>query len=195
MTTIITRLYADHATAHAVSAALVAGGLNEDAVTVITSPDKAAMRAARVHAGSAAKYAAAMTGGQALVVAEAGFNPVGAARKAIKIVGRTPSIDCGVADEDDYQREYVSSVYANSVMQGAPLMLTNKFARFSHGHILGSNPVIHSRPRTSAIRGGAFMSRFFWPMKRVSTSRSSTSAIRGGKLMSEMFGLSTLYRR
>lgn len=195
MTTIITRLYADPATAHAVAAFLVAGGLDEDDVTVITSANLAAMKAARVDKGSAAKYAAAMTGGQALVVAQAGFNPVGAARKAIKIIGRTASINCGVVDEDDYQPEIIDLAYASSVMDGAPLLMTNKFARLSHGHIFGSNPVLPSRPRTSAIRGGGYMSKSFWPMKLVSNGRKSTSVIKGGRLFSESFGLSLLYQR
>ena len=195
MTTIITRLYADTATAHAVAAALVAGGIDAGDVTVIASADTGAMKAARVNLASAAKYAAAMTGGQALVVAEVGFNPVGAARKATKIVGRTASIDCGVADEEMYEQESVDPAYANRVMKGAPLLMTNPFARPSHGHILGANPVLPSRPRTSAMRGGGYMSRMFWPMKLVSAPRTSTSAIRGGKLFSQMFGLAMLYRR
>ena len=60
MTTIITRLYADKATADTVAAALVSGGMTQDSITVIGKADAAAMKAARVPLDSAAKYAAAM---------------------------------------------------------------------------------------------------------------------------------------
>ena len=100
MTTIITRLYADDATAQSVVAALVRGGIDADSITVFHSADAATLKAARVDATAAAAYAAALIGGRALVLAEVGFNPIGAARKAIKIVGRTPSVDLGLAEED-----------------------------------------------------------------------------------------------
>lgn len=195
MTTIITRLYADDATAQSVVAALVNGGLDADSIQVIKAADPAAMIAARIDPAAAAAYAAAMTGGQALVVVEAGFNPVGAARKAMKIVDRTPAIKCGVADENAYVVELPDPAFANRVMAGAPLLMTNRFARLSHGHIFGSNPVMASPTKTSAMRGGAYMSKMFWPMKLVSESKTKTSAIHGGKLMSSMFGVSLLYRR
>jgi hypothetical protein len=191
MTTIITRLYADDATAQSVVAALVAKGIDEDSIQVIGSADIAAIKAANVDATSAAAYSAAMTGGQKLVVVEVGFNPQGAARKAIKTVSRTPSINVGLSSEDNYIEESLDPAFANSVMDGSPLLLTNSFVRLPHGHIFGSNPVIHSRPRSSAIRGGAYMV----PMTRISTPKTKSSAIRGGKLISSLFGLGTLYHR
>ncbi len=193
MTTIITRLYADHATAQSVVAALVAKGIDEDSIQVIGSAD--ALKATRVDTTVAAAYAAAMTGGQALLVVEAGFNPVGAARKAIQVVGRTPSINVGLVSEDNYLQEVIDPAYANSTMKGNPLLLTNSYVRLPHGHIFGSDPIIHGKTKTSAIRGGAYMSKMFWPMKLVSTGRNASSAIRGGKLMSSMFGIGTLYHR
>lgn len=195
MTTIITRLYADDAAAQAVVSALVSGGIGADSIHVIGTADPAAMVAAQVAPQAANAYSAAMTGGQALIVVAVGFNPMGAARKAIKIVGRTPSISCGVAEENAYVQEAMDPAYANRILKGAPLMLTNSYGRMPQGHIFGSNPILASRPRTSAIRGGAYMSKMFWPMKLVSTSRTSTSAISGGMLMSRMFGLATIYHR
>ena len=195
MTTLITRLYADAETAQSVAAALVGGGIDAASITVLGTADASAMMAARVSAASAAVYAAAMTPGQALVVVEVGFNPVGAARKAMKIVGRTPSVACCLQDEDAYIAEFADPSFANHVLPGAPLMMSNCFARLPHGHIFGTNPVIHSRERTSAMRGGGYMSRVFWPMKLVSTPKTRTSAMSGGMLMSSMFGLATLYRR
>lgn len=195
MTTIITRLYADKATADTVAAALVSGGLTADTITVIGHADATAMNAARVPSASAAKYVAAMTGDQALLVAEVGFNPVGAARKAAKIVGRTASINCGVQDEDAYIAESVDPAYANSVIKGGALMLTNEHGSLPHGFILSKNPISRNRPKSAVMRGGAYMSKSFWPMKLVTTPSSKRSAISGGKLMSSIFGLGTIYHR
>lgn len=195
MTTIITRLYADKATADTVAAALVSGGLKADTITVIGHADAAAMKAARVPADSAAKYGAAMTGAEALLVVEAGFNPVGAARKATKIVNRTASIKCGVYDEDAYIIESVDPAFSNAVIKGGALMLTNEHGALPHGFILSKQPISRNRARSAVIRGGAYMSKAFWPMKLVSTPKSKDSAISGGKLISAMFGLDTIYHR
>jgi hypothetical protein len=89
----------------------------------------------------------------------------------------------------------LAPVYATSVMKGNPLLLTNSYVRLPHGHIFGNDPIIHGKTKTSAMRGGGYMSKMFWPMKLVSTGRTSTSAIHGGKLMSSMFGIGTIYHR
>ncbi len=198
MTTIITRLFPDAAAAaQAVVAALANGGINADAILVILAAANggadAAMKAARVSA-TAAAYGKAMKTGKALLIVQLGFNPAGAARTAIKIVNRHASIHVGLADEDEDAQEYPSMEHGGSVMNGAPL-LSNPFARAPHGHIFGANPVMQSRPRTLAIRGGAHMSKVFWPMKLVSQPRAGRSAIAGGGLMSDRLGIATLLRR
>jgi hypothetical protein len=196
MTTIITRLYSDSSAAAAAKASLLGYGLDEDVIHFITADVSggaaAAMKAARVTAESAKAYHAAMTGGQALLVVQAPFNPVGTARAAIKVLRKHPALNVGLEDEDVYLREYPDARHANSVMKGGPLLMSNSFSRPSHGHILGSNPIMESKPRTSAMRGGGYMSKMFWPMKLVSAPKQGTSAIRGGKLFSSMFGLPLL---
>lgn len=196
MTTIITRLYSDSSAAAAAKASLLGYGLEEDVIHIITADVSggaaAAMKAARVTAQSAKAYLAAMTGGQALLVVQAPFNPVGTARAAIKVLRKHPALNVGLEDEDVYLREYPDARHANRVMKGGPLLMSNAFSRPSHGHILGSNPILESKPRTSAMRGGGHMSKAFWPMKLVSAPRQSSSAIRGGKLFSAMFGLPLL---
>ncbi len=196
MTTIITRLYSDDA-AHAAVAALASGGFDADMVRVIPAgaDAKSAMGAARISDVVASAYAAAMKSGHSLVVVEAGFNPVGAARKAMKILAKHPSIDVGLESEDNYIREFPDARHSNSIMAGNPLVLSNPYAKASHGHILGSNPVSRSKPRTSAIRGGAYMSKMFWPMALLSKPRSRNSAIAGGKLFSDSIGIMTIWRR
>lgn len=198
MTTIITRLYADQAAARAVVNRLLQKGQDESTIDVITRDTvggpEAAMQSARVPAASAATYAAAMKGREALLVVAAPFNPLGTAREAIRTVNDSPALRVGVGDEDYYIREAVRSENSGSVLTNHPLIMSNPHSRLSHGHILGSNPIIASKPRNSAIRGGAHMSRFFWPMKLVSAPKEKTSAIRGGFLFSSLFGIPTIIR-
>jgi hypothetical protein len=192
MTTIITRLYSDDAAAAAV-AALASGGLDADMVRVIPAGEgaAAAMKSARVADASAAAYGKAMQAGHSLVVVEVGFNPVGAARKAMKILAKHPSVDVGLASEDGYIEEIADVSNRGTLMAGNPLVMSNNFARPPHGHILGSNPISPSRPRTSAIAGGAYMSKAFWPMKLV-TSKTTNSAMSGTWQLSKLFGLPTI---
>lgn len=197
MTTIITRLYPDPATAQRVMTALTANGHATSTIDIVTRSDdnaEARMEALRVPKASAAAYAPGIAKGAALVVVQAGFAPLGAARDAIKVVNRTQSINVGVADEDYYIREQPKVELAGKVMQGTVFFMSNPHRSLGHGHILGSNPILPSKPRTSAIRGGAYMSRMFWPMKLVSTGRQANSAISGGFLFSQMFGIPTLIR-
>ncbi len=194
MTTIITRLYSDEAAAAAV-AALVRGGIDPDCIRTITAGEgaEAGMRAVRVSAIAVAVYARAMQAGQSLVVAEIGFNPIGAARKAMKILARHPSVDVGLVTEDDYVEEIADVDTTGSVIRGGRLVMSNPFARPSHGHILGADPVIRGRVSTSALRGGAYMSRAFWPMKLV-IRKTTHSAMSGTFLLSNLFGLPTIIR-
>lgn len=197
MTTIITRLYPDLATAKGVVAGLVANGHAASTIDIITKGDgsaEARMGAARVPRASAAAYAPGIAKGAALVVVQAPFAPIGAARDAIKVVNRTPAIDVGVADEDFYIREQPKVELSGKVQHGTVFYMSNPHRRLGHGHILGSNPILPAKERTSAIRGGAYMSKMFWPMKLVSTGRQASSAISGGFLFSKMFGIPTLIR-
>ena len=193
MTTIITRLYPDMSAANAAMTALLNIGQDQDTLRIITAKTAggagAAMKAARLGPVSIEAYAKAMTGDQALLVVQAPFNPIGTARDAIKLLRKHPAMDVGLADEDVYLREYHTTKYSNSVMKTHPLLMSNPFREMSHGHILGNSPIIHSKERTSAIRGGGHISRFFWPMKLVSAPKERSSAIRGGFLFSSLFGL------
>lgn len=196
MTTIITRLYPDVATAASVSAALQSSGHDPSTIEVITRSGTGSvadrLRAARVLAASAAAYAPRIDKGDALLVVRAPFAPMGTARHAVKLVNRTPALTVGLADEDVYVREQPEIAKAGRVQSGTVFYMSNPHRNLTHGHILGHNPILPAKERTSAIRGGAYMSRMFWPMKLVSTSRNASSAIRGGSLMSSLFGIPTL---
>jgi hypothetical protein len=188
MTTIITRLYPDAATAQGVVADLLNAGHDLSTIDVIVRNGAAdlaeRLQSARVSPEAAAAYTRQMVGStKALLVVRAGFNPLGAARNAIKVTARYPSLGVGLADENQYVREDGDYAAGNSVMKDHPLWMSNKLRPTSHAHILGSDPIIHSKTGTSAIRGGAFMSTKFWPMRLVSAqAKTGTSAIRGGKL-------------
>lgn len=197
MTTIITRLYSDPAGANAAMASLLNVGQNPDTIQILTADAAggvgAAMKAARVGSVATAAYEKAMTGGQALLVVQAPFNPIGTAREAIVTLRKHPAMNVGLEDEDVYVREYPTVRHSDSIMSKHPLLMSNQFRKMSHGHILGNAPVIRSKERTSAIRGGGYMSRFFWPMKLTSAPKARNSAIRGGFLVSKLFGLPLLF--
>lgn len=188
MTTIITRLYADAATANAVVSALLADGHDQATIDIIMrdgATDLAdRMRAARVSPAAATAYAKQMVGSaKALLVIRVGFNPVGAARNALKVTARYPSLGAGLAEEEQYVREDVDASMRSSIMKDHPLLMSNPFRSGLHGHIMGNNLVSAPRTKRSAMAGGGFMSGMFWPMRLVSSpAKTSRSAIPGGKL-------------
>lgn len=198
MTTILTRLYPDTAAAQAAKTGLLNIGQDPDSLHILTASSEggaaAAMKSARVPAALAQVYAQAMSGEQALLVVQAAFAPIGTARNAMRLLAKFPALDVGLEDEDSYLRDYPATDYSNSIMTKHPLLLSNPFRPLTHGHILGNTPLLPQKPRNSAIRGGAYMSRLFWPMKLVSAPKERNSAIRGGRLISAMFGLPLLFK-
>ena len=147
-----------------------------------------------VGATEARAYAGPVGEGRALLVIDAPFAPMGTALNAIRTVNRFPSIDVGLAEEDVYIRDEPQVDLSGRVLQGTVFYMSNPHRSLPQGHILGSNPIIHSRPRTSAIRGGAYISTKFWPMRLVSKPKVGTSAMRGTWLFSSLFGLPTIIR-
>jgi hypothetical protein len=196
MTTIITRLYPDTTAAEAAMASLLEIGQSAETIQIITAKTAggavAAMKAARVGSASASAYAGAMTGEQALLVVQAPFNPRGTALNAMRTLQKHPAINVGLDNEDAYLREYPSVELAGRIMTKHPLLMSNPFRRLSHGHILGNDPIIRGKQRTSAIRGGGYMSRFFWPMKLVSAPKERNSVMKGGFLFSSLLGMPLL---
>jgi hypothetical protein len=196
MTTIITRLYKDLATAQAVAGELISAGHDSATVDVIARDGagtaEGRMAEARVPKASAAAYAGDIAKGGALLVVRAPFAPMGTARHAMRVVNRTPAIDVGLADEDVYIREQPKLEKSGKVLHGTVFYMSNPNRALTHGHIFGKNPILPAKERTSAIRGGAYMSTKFWPGKLISAPKERTSAIRGGMLISSLFGIPTL---
>jgi hypothetical protein len=196
MTTIITRLYKDMATAQGVVDALVSAGHDAGTIDVIARDGagaaEARMAEARVPKASAAAYGPGIAKGNALLVVRAPFAPIGTARHAIRVVNRTPAINAGVADEDHYIREEPKLEKTGKLLPGTVYFMSNPHRTAMHGHIMGSNPISPSKPRTSAIAGGGYMSTKFWPMRLLSAPKERTSAAGSGFLFSSLFGIPTL---
>jgi hypothetical protein len=188
MTTIISRLYADPAAANDVVAGLSKMGMpaaNYDVIAADADVDAltSTISAARVRAKAAQLYAAHLASkGGALVVVRAPFSPIGAARAAMDVVDGVACVDVGVANQNDYQSEAIDPQHFLSVLTDHPRFASHDL-RPGYSRVYG--PVTElfglrllSRPkaRTSAIRGGGFMSRMFWPMPLVTRNRTARSA-------------------
>ena len=198
MTTIITRLYSDVTAAQAVVAALTGSGHNPATIDVITrdgpTPATDRMRAARVPAASAAAYAPAIAEGRALLLVSAPFAPMGTARHAIKTVNRYPALSVGLANEDVYIREDPKVETSGKILTGTTFFMSNPHRSTGHGRVFGANQLMPSKPRTSAMRGGGYMSTKFWPGKLLSAPKERNSAIRGDWQLSSLLGLPTIIR-
>ncbi|MGL5011861.1 MAG: hypothetical protein ACRC6I_18470 [Paracoccaceae bacterium] len=198
MTTIITRLYADTATARGVVSALLAKGHDQDTIDVISKDGVGTvaerMHAASVNATAAAAYGEAMTGGRALVVVRAPFSPIGTALNAKKVMDRTASIKVGV-DESEYVRIAPNPAFQSSVQEDHPYYMSNPNRPMSHGHVFGMRQLSAHKERRSAIAGGAYISTKFWPMKLLSAQKERRSAISGDWYFSKfLLGLPTITR-
>jgi hypothetical protein len=106
-------------------------------------------------------------------------------------MNRNKPVNLGDVDEETYIPDRPS--HAPSILESHPLFLTRRIDQlpFSPGgpisRGLGPQLLLKSRRRDSAIRGGKFMSKIFWPMPLLKDKKSADSAIRGGKYMSKAF--------
>lgn len=203
MTTIITRLYSDEATARAVQGELTAAGFPESRTDVIGegADARSAMVAAQVPADSAATYADAMAPGNALIVVRAPVVPFGIARKAMGIVDAHGPLDAGVANENVYLREdggtgtdsgATSRMVAKNVNTDHPLYLTPKpdSGSWRKGTITdkyGFKLLSPHRETRSVMPDAPFMSQKFWPAPLLSKTERKPSVLPGAPFMSTKF--------
>lgn len=204
MTTIISRLYNDPAAAEAVVSALRAKGYPAHTVDLIAgSAGAAAIRAAGVGAASAAAYAERIATGKALVVVRAAFNPIGAARDAMRIVDSFDPLHVAGAVPDDYVVEPLrDDLYQLSILHDHPRFLSPDATALSGrphplaSEVFGLRLLSPHKTRMSAIKGGRFMSGWFFPLPLLSRKRSGTRVIPGGGTpFSTRFGLRLLSPR
>lgn len=201
MTTIISRLYSDTGTAHAVQAALLAAGHPQSAIDVVTGA-AGDIAATGVSSDTAAAYAKAMDAGKALVVVRAGFNPVGAARNAMKVVDSFASIRVPGADGDEYIRVQPSGEKFLSILPDHPRFLSQDMTATTgrkRGPVslaFGLRLLSKRSTKNSAMHGGGFMSTKFLPFPLLSHRKTSTSATHGGGTpLSTALGLPLIAKR
>ncbi|WP_317056867.1 hypothetical protein [Roseovarius rhodophyticola] len=210
MTQVISRLFESEKLAQGVADRLRFEGVPQRAVRVVTAKagegekDLATRISGYSVAANAAKaYAKHIGSGKAAVVVHATYRPLGAAKLTRNVMDRNNPIDLGDVTEETHVPDKPSR--APSIMDSHPHFLTTRVhnRRIPSGgpvsHGVGPKLLLKHRPRTSAISGGRYMSRFFWPMPLLKKNREARSAIRGGKHMSRMFWpqklLSTKERR
>ena len=195
MTTIISRLYADKATADSVVSQLLDAGHDSDTIAVVTAGQDPT--AVGVSAANAAAYAPHLKGDAALVVVCAPFNPIGTAHSAIRIVNRTRSLDAGAPKPDHYVRHRPDTRRFLSVMTDHPRFFSQDMGesrgreRGPVSEAFGFRTVSDSPTKTSAVG----KSRLIAPGPQATGSRVSTSASRDGRTISSMFGLPTISSR
>lgn len=104
MTTIVSRLYQDAASAEAVLQTLQEEDATSSGASIITKAKdaEAQMTALDVPEASAAVYAPHVNKGAALLVVRAEFAPIGIAQKIIGIVDDADPMDVGIAKENAY---------------------------------------------------------------------------------------------
>ena len=107
MTTVVSRLFADEATAEQAVTALKLQNHPDENIDTVAAGNSAqdALIEARVPKASAELYSEALSAGRAVVVCRAPFFPAGAARNAIDTMDLFDTVDAGVENENAYIRE------------------------------------------------------------------------------------------
>lgn len=209
MTTIISRLYNDEATAGAVLAELKAAGFTDEVTDMVAHGAGTRRRIEKtgVDAAAASAYARKMVEGNALVVVRAPVVPFGAARGAMRIVDSQPKIDAGVANENVYVSDSGSGSGSGgrrdeklSINADHPRYMTPdpKVQPMPHGTItgaLGFRLLSSRRPKNTVMPGGPHMSTSFWPAPLVKTTERNPSVMPGAPYMSKSFWPAPLVTR
>lgn len=201
MTTIITRLYRTNGEAQAAAAELHAAGHPRDTVDIVSEPDifrsgrSLAQRIAETRIGkaSAAICEAEIRNGRTLLVVRAPVVPFGAARNAIAIVDRHEPLHVTGVVPEQYILERPKNELFLSILPDHPRWFSsdmNPRANANRGTVseaFGLPTLTAPRQRSSAMSGGGYMSKLFWPFPLISRKERRNSVIRGGAHMSRYF--------
>ncbi|MFL4470628.1 hypothetical protein ACERZ8_12325 [Tateyamaria armeniaca] len=194
MTTIISRVFPDKSAAETASARLVSRGVPPRDCMIITTQDDdklaADMEAARIDDSARKAYAKAVKSGNAVLVVHATYKPLTAATIVRETLAKFETVDVGDVTNDYFVPDGPQS--APSVLLEHPLFLTVRPKRTGYrgGPITpgyGFRLLSARKERTSAIRGGGFKSRMFWPMPLLSKKERKKSVMSGGRYMSKAF--------
>lgn len=194
MTTLITRLYADEAMAQDAADALIAERFGAGDMELITNDGatdlSSKLKDAGLRSTARAAYASAMGEGNVLLILRA---PFGTSVKAARTIDHIASIDVGLADETTHVPSSGPSL-SSTIFRSHPLILSNPNKNSMHAHVMGKDPILRGRTKSSAIKGGAYMSKKFWPMKLLLEAKTKSSVIKGGYHVSSMISLPTISR-
>lgn len=173
MTTVISRIYADEATADAVLAAMAKAGFPESTCDKISAGARAAdlIRAARVPREDVDVYAAMLTEAATMVVVRAPVTPFGAARKAIEIVDSHVSVPVAVPSQSVYLRETLKrDLYiGQSILKDHPRWFSGDFQpgsgqrRSLLSEAFSWKLLSQRKPRSPAKRGNRYLSTRILP--------------------------------
>ena len=222
MTHLLTRLYADEKTVHTARERLHSAGFPRYQMRTITKRDgedhdglMKRISDARVPDRAAGVYTEAVAAGNSLLVAVADYKPLGARKIGLKVLSEIEDLPTNL-EEQDFKLAWEPET-ASSVLKEHPRFLTaepdydTERASFSSAFGFGTlstkerknrvgkgGPVLPfgtlktGRSANSAMSGGKFMSRMFWPMSLLSTGARRRSVTKGGgTLLSNLLGLST----
>jgi hypothetical protein len=210
MTTVITRLYRDEASALGVRGRLSRAGFPRHALSLFSGEQglsagelQAKMERALVPSDAAKTYAARVADGASLVVVRATYKPLNAVRIANETFESSGALSSGLQTESfkvktppdhapsilkDHPRFLtmapgaVQSVPLVSEQLGLPLLSHPKRrdSVIHGGKLFFGDGIIRKKRSSSVLPEGSFMSRYFWPMPLISRRERGLSVIRGG---------------
>ncbi|MEP3636136.1 MAG: hypothetical protein ABJM43_00135 [Paracoccaceae bacterium] len=191
MTQVITRLFSSVDAAHAQMNKMQLRGFPRHAMQVLpqASDVQAKLADAGVADDTAKAYSKHKSKSSAVLLVNATFKPLGAARIAREMLDEVETVDMGALDEESYFK--TTPEKSSSVMKDHPRFLTLIGAVTDRGPITGAFGMRMLQPlrtKRSAMRdGGRRMSRAFWPMSLLKEKRGASSVISGGRHMSKTF--------
>jgi hypothetical protein len=150
-----------------------------------------ALHAAGVHDSAKAAYGEAVSNGHAVLAVRATYKPLMATRIVRDTLATFDTVDMGGVTSEHRVPDGPEPA-APSVLKDHPLFFTVRRNKIAHGgapvsHSFGIPLLSKPKERHSAMKGGGFMSRGFWPMPLLSTKERKTSVMSGGGFMSRGF--------
>lgn len=189
MTTIITRVFPDPEAARRAAYRLSLKGISERSCRVIVAGETAAkdMARAMVHESAIASYGKKVAAGNAVLVVQVTYKPLGAARIVRDYLDTLETVNTGKAIKE--HKIAWEPERAASVMKDHPHFLSYRGQETWGGlsSMLGIPTLKKPQRQDNLMPHDRRLSRMFWPMKLVSGKNRSSSVIQGGSHMSKVF--------
>jgi hypothetical protein len=191
MTTVFTRLFASEKSTAPLISRMQRAGIPTHAIRVLSGSDEGIadkLKNAGVKAKTVAAYGEKLTDDTVVLLVATTYKPLGVARIVRDMLDRAETVDVGNCAEEN--RIATRPDAAPSILKGHPRFATILSEVTDRGPItreLGFRMLARKKTKRSAISGGRFMSRMFWPMPLIKKNRTANSAISGGRQMSKAF--------